>query len=127
MSDIACPDRSRLQEMLGGRLDDSEADELSRHVEACARCLKTLDQLAASSWEGKVRMLAGDETSANEHGAATPSEPVTEAEQSRVATNGDATDDEVLRSLSPSERPGSLGRLAHYEIQEEIGKGGFGV
>lgn len=29
--------------------------------------------------------------------------------------------------LQPSDKPGSLGKLAHYEIQQVLGRGGFGV
>ena len=32
-----------------------------------------------------------------------------------------------LGFLSPSEQPGSLGRLGHYEVQEVIGSGGMGI
>ena len=38
-----------------------------------------------------------------------------------------ATDAESLSFLTPSNKPGHLGRLGHYEIQEIIGKGGFGT
>jgi serine/threonine protein kinase/Leucine-rich repeat (LRR) protein len=33
----------------------------------------------------------------------------------------------ALSFLQPSDRPGSLGRLAHYEVLEVLGKGGFGI
>ena len=33
----------------------------------------------------------------------------------------------ALSVLEPSERPGSLGRLAHYEVLEVLGNGGFGT
>jgi uncharacterized protein (TIGR03067 family) len=33
----------------------------------------------------------------------------------------------VLDFLTPSQKPGSLGRLEHYEILEVIGKGAFGI
>src|SRR5262249_35709126 len=33
----------------------------------------------------------------------------------------------LLSFLTPSELPGSLGRLAHYEIEEVVGSGGMGV
>ena len=34
---------------------------------------------------------------------------------------------ERLDFLTPSDKPGSLGRLGHYEIQEVIGRGGMGI
>ena len=33
----------------------------------------------------------------------------------------------ALSFLDPPVKPGQLGRLGHYEIQEVIGKGGFGI
>ncbi len=33
----------------------------------------------------------------------------------------------ALSFLQPSEKPGSLGRLAHYEVLEVLGNGGFGI
>ena len=35
--------------------------------------------------------------------------------------------DESLSYLQPSEKPGSIGRLGHYEVQEVVGRGGMGV
>jgi serine/threonine protein kinase len=35
--------------------------------------------------------------------------------------------DDVLDFLAPSQKPGSLGRLAHYEVMQVIGRGGMGV
>lgn len=40
----------------------------------------------------------------------------------------EASDDAIDTSfLEPTERPGSLGRVAHYEVLELIGRGGFGA
>ena len=36
-------------------------------------------------------------------------------------------EDVSLDFLTPSEKPGSLGRLGHYEVQEVIGRGGMGI
>jgi eukaryotic-like serine/threonine-protein kinase len=44
------------------------------------------------------------------------------------AVAGDrATADEVLSFLTPSGRPDALGRMAHYEVLEILGRGGFGI
>ncbi len=32
-----------------------------------------------------------------------------------------------LDFLEPSQRPGALGRIGHYEVQEVLGRGGFGI
>ena len=60
----------------------------------------------------------------------------TEQTQTLVRPSEDADDEDiveneaeaaVLKFLSPSTKPGSLGRLAHYEILEFLGRGAFGV
>ena len=38
-----------------------------------------------------------------------------------------ASGDEELAFLAPPSRPGSLGRLGHYHVQQVVGKGGFGI
>jgi serine/threonine protein kinase len=35
--------------------------------------------------------------------------------------------EQTLSFLEPSTKPGSLGRLAHYEVLEVLGRGGFGT
>ncbi len=41
--------------------------------------------------------------------------------------DGNAEDDLPLDFLKPSEQPGYLGRLGHYEVKEVVGRGGMGV
>src|SRR5262249_53780279 len=43
-----------------------------------------------------------------------------------VEVHGDDSES-ALAFLVPSEKPDSLGRLGHYEVQEVIGRGGMGV
>ena len=54
----------------------------------------------------------------------------TEARPESAETLADECGDEednILGYLQPSDKPGSLGRLAHYEVLEVLGKGGFGT
>lgn len=41
--------------------------------------------------------------------------------------NDDSSDEIALGYLQPSSKPDSIGRLAHYEIQEVVGRGAFGT
>ncbi len=41
--------------------------------------------------------------------------------------DSDMSDEIPLGYLEPSSKPGSLGRLAHYEIEEVLGRGAFGT
>jgi len=44
-----------------------------------------------------------------------------------LPTTGQPAAEEVLDFLAPSQKSGSLGRLAHYEVLHVIGRGGMGV
>src|SRR3954469_23485057 len=45
------------------------------------------------------------------------------AEDTRTEPAADA--DESLDFLDPSDEPGSIGRLGHYEVREVVGRGGM--
>ena len=50
--------------------------------------------------------------------------PGPEAEDTRTSPTADGA--ESLDFLEPSDKPGSIGRLGHYEVQEVVGRGGMG-
>ncbi len=47
--------------------------------------------------------------------------------ESVEATSAEAAAKQLAPFLSPSERPGSLGRLSHYDLLEVLGYGAFGI
>src|SRR5262245_43137344 len=48
-------------------------------------------------------------------------------DQATRETDGHDQDPSALEILEPSTKPGSLGRLGHYEVLEVLGQGGFGT
>lgn len=128
-SDTSCPGAARLQHHLDGLLSDPEQIELIAHLDGCEACQHRLEQLAA----GNPALLGtalqiGQE--ALERGEAFQivlenlrrQDP---AINSRAGAAG--TEALALDFLTPSDVPGHLRRLGHYEITEVIGHGGMGV
>ncbi len=124
---MACPDPSRLKDLLDGNLPEAEQQELNQHLETCETCQRTLEGLVAGgeSWSKAAWQL--NETQA------TPEPALEEAmaglKGDRTETHfGDGHADGVsLDFLTPTDQPGRLGKLDHYEIIDVVGKGGFGV
>ena len=50
-----------------------------------------------------------------------------ESDDTRTAPATPERGTDGLDFLEPSDKPGSLGRLEHYEVQEVVGRGGMGV
>jgi serine/threonine-protein kinase len=133
-SSISCPDLHRLQEMLAGSLPEHEQSSLTSHLDTCATCRQTLEDLATDgeSWSDMMSRLKNKSATM---------EPALEQaiEQIKLASGGEvsgedkdkapltAHDSPSLDFLSPPEKPGQIGRLAHYEISEVIGQGGMGI
>ena len=44
-----CPDRDRLERLLDHRLEDTELDEIEQHIEGCAACQHTLEELTGAA------------------------------------------------------------------------------
>lgn len=78
-------------------------------------------------------MVIGNDSTCDDDHAATAADrpkraPRTELEGEATGDDGGDTDGEIpLGYLTPSTKPGSLGRLGHYEVQQVIGRGAFGT
>jgi WD40 repeat protein/serine/threonine protein kinase len=112
-----CPESQRLQALLDGLHEDPE---LTAHLDRCTQCQRELEHLAQYTPLALPRSVP---------------EPITEetalhrimAELKDNPADACGDDDFSLDFLTPSERPGSLGRFGTYEVEQVIGRGGMGL
>ncbi|MFL5340639.1 MAG: protein kinase domain-containing protein [Gemmataceae bacterium] len=127
MRTTPCPDPVELRKLVQGTLAPETQAELESHLGGCARCQAALERLSAMqpSWGDMAGQLGrpaavdpalGDvmERLRAEPPGATAADHLTESDQR-------------LDFLDPPEKPGQLGKLAHYEVLELIGRGGMGI
>ena len=120
-----CPAVQAWKNLLQGAVAETQQAEMSAHLESCLSCQQTLEGLVASqeSWSGAAKQLHDK-----------PLDPTGKLGQvmARLKAHPGATQAEGaggidLSYLQPSQIPGNLGRLKHYEILSIVGKGGFGT
>jgi serine/threonine-protein kinase len=103
-------DPDALRRLLDGKLSGSEHAGRIAHLDACAACRQVLEALAAEErWWDEARHFAATETVG----------PQKEPEPSQVTND--------LAFLTPSDAPGTLGRLGAYTISRVLGRGGMGI
>ena len=87
----------------------TQVEQLLRHHEESSQFLEK--PAGASSSDVEMTIVG--------HGASDEDD-----DQSSAALSGEA---ELRKYLQPATRPGWLGRLAHYEIEQTLGRGAFGI
>ncbi len=116
-------DEPRLRSFLDDELPDQERVELAGHLDSCSDCRRALERLVAGSrlWNELRQLSSRDVMPGRSRAEQT-------AEYGRPSHDEPANKlDGALGFLEPSSAPGSLGRLASYEIEKVVGRGGFGV
>ncbi|HEV3080981.1 MAG TPA: serine/threonine-protein kinase, partial [Gemmataceae bacterium] len=123
---LDCPAIESWQALFEDALPSDQRERYERHLEACVACQERLDQ--AEECEDLLRATGrriGDPTVA-------PANPsliqVLKRLREEKCPDGTALAEPAdLYFLRPAERPGLLGTLGPYEVQEVIGQGGMGV
>jgi serine/threonine protein kinase len=125
-----CPDPARLTQLLAGELSADDEADLVRHLDGCSACPAKLQELAAEdpALVEAVRYASGVLPSGES--AYWPALEMFGRPVDQTAAGPDTTpdnDDVPLAFLAPSDEPGHLGRLSHYEVTKVVGQGGMGV
>lgn len=124
----SCPVPEQWQKHLQGSLSAAEHAVLVRHLDQCPTCQQTLEQLAtgSGSWPGAA--AAAGETGTHETALHQVLEQLKHQQHGpETCAAGAKHGDVALDFLTPSDQPGSLGRLGRYEMLEVVGSGGMGV
>jgi serine/threonine protein kinase len=111
-----------LEGLATGSLTARDADRLREHVDVCQACREALDQLEPTDG-AKAPSVEFPET---DHDPARSATITCEVPTQRKLPPG-CDDPPDLSFLAPTERPDSLGRIAHYEILGILGSGGMGL
>jgi eukaryotic-like serine/threonine-protein kinase len=130
-----CPDAGTLAALLESETPEG-ATVYATHLDNCVRCRQTLAELAAdsTSWEEAARYLPRIGSSGS--GPLPVPEPVLERLLAHLKAESPFLPEKTevplgeelsLSFLRAAERPGLLGYLGTYEVQEVIGRGGMGV
>src|SRR5262249_17336711 len=133
----SCPDSSRLQQLLDDALPATEREQLQEHLAACDSCRLILERLAGAPPSGQdmAKELPDQAAPAPKPSQAlrqlldevkADSDPTLDGGD-EAANEADANQQADFPFLQPSDRPGYLGQLGHYQVMALIGRGGMGV
>jgi DNA-directed RNA polymerase subunit RPC12/RpoP len=123
---LDCPGIECWQALLGDAVPASERDTYERHLESCPTCQQRLHQAEECGDDlRRWARRAGDPTTAPEDPAL--ARVLDRLRGSKSLLRPAPVEAADLYFLQPSERPGVLGMLGEYEVQEVIGQGGFGI
>jgi hypothetical protein len=102
--------------------------EVRREVEALLRALDSAgDFLARPAVEEAIPLLADDTKALGRRVETAEDHPTEATDPAATATGPPTAADGGLGFLQPSGKAGTLGRFLHYEVQQVLGRGGFGT
>ena len=123
-----CPTPEQLRALVNSSLSDVDFQTIQSHVDGCQACQQTLESLVAGSesWDSALGHLRNEPVLGRE---TVLSEAIRRMkdEEFEDSHHPDGQSKNTLDFLSPSDQPGSIGKIGTYEVTEVVGRGGMGV
>jgi hypothetical protein len=123
-----CPPVAALAALLAGKLSAADLNAVAAHLEACAGCSSSLDELLSGSdplVDGLRRPVPAELSDNPEHSRA--AELVEALGRQLTASPGaEPTDPAATRAETADHAQPALGQLGQYELLEKLGEGGMG-
>ena len=119
-----CPGMERWQALLSAALPPDQCEPCERHLESCPVCQERLDRAMEGDALVRLAQGVGDPTTVPADAALSQILERLHETKSPLRAEEEPAD---LYFLRPADRPGVLGLLGNYEVQEVIGVGGMGI
>src|ERR1700722_12727082 len=119
-----CPGMERWQALLSAALPPDQCEPCERHLESCPVCQERLDRAVEGDALLRLARGVGDPTAVPADAALSQILERLHETKSPLRAEEEPAD---LYFLRPADRPGVLGLLGNYEVEEGIGVGGAGV
>jgi serine/threonine protein kinase len=120
-----CPSPEGWQAIFDDELPPPERQRYERHLESCPVCQERLDRLDELNETLRQARRSGDPTT--QPADPTLTQIIEQLQAIKPSLDAAAAEPLDLYFLTPSDRPGLLGTLGAYEVQEVIGQGGMAV
>lgn len=120
-----CPKPESWHLLLQDALPREQQEHYESHLEWCSACQELLHQTEQCEGIRTLGQRVGDSTCASAD--QTLREFLERLQEGKTRDSAAALAPPDLYFLRPSDRPGILGTLGDYEVQEVIGQGGMGI
>ena len=124
-----CPPAEDLRQLLANDLSASRQQECADHLESCVCCQTRLEEIATDGSNLSQLVELSREAQPLETSAYWPALKAiggTTGQGTKLLTNP-AKKHAPLNFLMPASDASYLGRIAHFDIMREIGRGGMGI
>ena len=129
-----CPNPDALRDLVEGRTELTDSEEIAAHIEFCQRCQDKMESLALDDDQQLAQSLTKAESAVPPADSAywkalgkARAEPDMAATQDYTETEPEAKGELKLDFLQPSAVENRIGTLGEFEIIRVIGRGGMGA